>query len=227
MERVVRGTEEALSGLRDGMTVALGGEPPRPLPGCLLAGVGRSDARGLRLLCSHAALTDPDVVRLLGSGRVARVVAVCPDHAPGGPGHFPGEPPVPLERLPFGESVERLRAAAAGVPRFYLPVVSSGGDRPRPGGGAALLRFAGRIYVRAPALRCDVALLRGRADAEGRVRLDQGNELWRAMGRAAALTVVESTAEHTPHRFPDEEADLPPGTARRVLVTSRHHRMIR
>lgn len=164
----------ALEGVRDGMTVGVGGWGSRRKPMALVQALVRTGVRDLTVV----SFGGPDVGLLCAAGRVRRLVFgfVSLDSVPLEP-HFRAARQagaIEVTELDEGMVVQGLRAAAWRLP--FLPVrAGNGSDVMTANPHLATVRspYAGadgahEELVAMPALRLDVALLHlHRADAAG------------------------------------------------------------
>lgn len=207
--RVRTTVEEALEGVRDGMTVMVGGfgsvgQPDALIDGLIDAGVG-----DLTIVANNAGAGRVGLARLLELGRVRRVVCSYPRS----PGSVVFEElydagRIELEVVPQGTLAERIRAAGAGVPAFFTRT-GAGTDMAQ---GKEQRTINGKLCVLETALHADLALIDAwRADMAG-------NLVYRASARnfnpimamAADMVVVQARTIET-DTFLDPEAIVTPG----------------
>jgi 3-oxoadipate CoA-transferase alpha subunit len=112
----------ALSGVRDGSTVLIGGFGTAGIPNELIEGLIEQGARDLTVVNNNAGNGDSGLAALLKTGRVRKIVCSFPRQADS---HVfdalyrAGQ--IELELVPQGNLAERLRAAGAGVGAFFTP----------------------------------------------------------------------------------------------------------
>jgi len=96
---------------------------------------------------------------------------------------------IAYEVVPQGTFVERIRAAAGGIPAFYTPV----GAGTKVAEGKEVRRFGDREYVLEEALAADYAFIRGwKADRSGNVQYRGSTRNFnRMMAGAARITIAE------------------------------------
>ncbi len=173
----VIGLDEAMVGIRDGDTVALGGGLSARLPMALVRALVRRAPTGLRVVGSAHGI---DVDLLIGAG----AVAVCEESYVGfeqdlglAPAFRRGAESGTLEVRESScvTMLTQLRAAEMGVP--FLPVRGLKGTDLlglHPEYGMVSCPFTGEELVAVPALSPDVALLHAPiGDARGNLHLDQ------------------------------------------------------
>jgi len=124
-----------------------------------------------------------------------------------------------LEMVSQGILVERMRAAAAGLPAFYSPVTVG----TRLADGKELREFSGRQYVLEHALPVDYAFLRGfRADKSGNVEF-RGSSIHfnPVFAKAAKVAIVEVDHIVEVGEIPPERVGLPGIFVSRVVLNTK------
>jgi 3-oxoacid CoA-transferase subunit A len=179
---------DALSPLRDGMTIMVGGFGLSGNPEALIRGVVERNVRDLTLVSNNAGNLGKGLATWLKAGLIKKVI--CSYIGSNEELHTrmaSGE--VKVEITPQGTLAERMRAAGAGIPAFYTPT----GVGTVVENGKETKEIDGRRYILERALQGDVALVRAQtADHFGNLRF------WRTarnfnpvMAAAAKLTLVE------------------------------------
>jgi 3-oxoadipate CoA-transferase alpha subunit len=113
---------DALSGIKDGSTVLIGGFGTAGIPNELIEGLIEQGARELTVVNNNAGNGETGLAALLKAGRVRKIVCSFPRQADS----FVFDDlfrrgKIELELVPQGNLAERLRAAGAGVGAFYTP----------------------------------------------------------------------------------------------------------
>jgi glutaconate CoA-transferase, subunit A len=159
--------DEVVAGLRDGMTIGIGGWGSRRKPMALVRAIARSELRDLTIV-SYAG---PDVGLLIAAGKVRRVVTgfASLDSIPLEP-HFRRarqDGTIELTELDEGMVYWGLLAAAHRLP--FLPTRAGlGSDVMRVNPQLRTITWDDTELVAMPALNLDVALVHmNRADAAG------------------------------------------------------------
>lgn len=191
IDKFVRSVAEALADVKDGSTVLIAGFAQVGEPRALIDGLIEQGAKDLVVVHNTAGRGHEGVARLIGEGRVRRIV--CSFARSRGSVLFEevyarGE--IELEIVPQGILAERIRAAAAGVPAFFT--ATGAGTKLAEGKEARM--FDGREYILEQAIYGDVALVEAwRADRWGNlVYRDAGRNFNPVMAAAAKLTVVQT-----------------------------------
>ncbi|WP_119034041.1 3-oxoacid CoA-transferase subunit A [Hephaestia caeni] len=200
---------EALAGVRDAMSVMIGGFGAVGQPDALIEGLIDTGVTDLTIIANNAGAGRIGLARLLELGRVRRVICSYPRS----PGSVVFEElyeagNIELEIVPQGTLSERMRAAGAGIPAFFTPTAAGTSIAE----GKEVRRFNGRECILETALHADLALIEAwHADAAG-------NLTYRASGRnfnpvmATAAELVVAQVHHVERNgFLNPEAVVTPG----------------
>ncbi len=202
-------TREALSGLRSGMTVMVGGFGLVRAPLTLIEALGELEVDGLTVISNNLGEPGRGLGKLLRQGKIRRAIGSYFTSNPEVAGAKQrGELEVGL--LPQGTLAEAIRAGGAGLGGFYTPT----------GAGTSLAEgkeqrwLGGRLQVFEQPLTADFALIRAqRADSLGNLHYRRTAQNFNpAMATAARITVaevdellpegaLEPEAVHTPHLY--------------------------
>jgi 3-oxoadipate CoA-transferase alpha subunit len=190
IDKRVANIDEALSGVKDGSVVLLGGFGVVGQPQELLEGLIAQGARDLTIVSNNAGFGSLALPKLFATGRVAKLLCSFPRPTPPVFEELYRAGKIKLEIVPQGTIAERIRAAACGIPAFFTP--TSVGTR--LGEGKEVREFDGRLYVMERALHADVALIQAwRADRWGNLCYrGTGRNFNPVMAMAAKLTVVQT-----------------------------------
>jgi len=190
IDKRVKTVAEALSGVKDGAVILLGGFGVVGQPQELLAGLIETGARELTIVSNNAGSGSAYLPQLFALRRVKKLIASFPRPTPPAFEELYRAAKIELELVPQGTIAERIRAAGVGVPAFYTP--TSAGTRLAQ--GKETRDFDGRLYVMERALHADVALIQAwRADRWGNLTYrGTGRNFNPLMAMAADLTVVQT-----------------------------------
>jgi 3-oxoadipate CoA-transferase alpha subunit len=190
INKVVRSVAEALSGVKDGATVLMGGFGAVGQPDGLIEGLIEGGARDLTVVANNAGAGKVGLAKLMEAGRVRKIICSFPRSA--GSTVFEelyraGK--LELEIVPQGTLAERMRAAGAGIPAFYTPT----GAGTLLAQGKEVREFGGRAHVMEHALRGDVALVEAwEGDRWGNLTYrESGRNFNPVMAMAADLTIAQ------------------------------------
>ncbi|MEO8706324.1 MAG: CoA transferase subunit A [Kofleriaceae bacterium] len=187
-DKVVATIAEALTPLRDGMTIMVGGFGLSGNPEALIRGVVERGVKDLTLVSNNAGNLGKGLATWLRAGLIKKVI--CSYIGTNEDLHTrmaSGE--VAVEITPQGTLAERMRAAGAGIPAFYTPT----GVGTIVQEGKETKDIDGRTYLLERALSADVALVRAQvSDRFGNLRF------WRTarnfnplMASAARYSIIE------------------------------------
>jgi 3-oxoacid CoA-transferase subunit A len=180
--------EDALAGLSDGMTIAVGGFGLCGIPENLIAQIQRMGATGLTVVSNNCGVDDFGLGLLLKTRQISKVIAsYVGENAEFERQLLAGEIEVTL--TPQGTLAEKLRAGGAGIPAFFT---ATGYGTP-VGEGKEVREFKDRPYILEEAITADFALVKGwKADRYGNVVYRHTAQNFNpAVATAGRVTVVE------------------------------------
>jgi 3-oxoadipate CoA-transferase alpha subunit len=181
---------EAVGDIQDGSSILLGGFGESGVPELLVRALVESGATGLTVISNTAGTAESGAGLLFKADRVGRIICTYPRSR--GSIWFErryAEGKVALELVPQGTLTERIRAAGAGIPAFYVPAAIG----TEFVAGKETREFGGRVCTLEHALAADVALIRAqRADRWGNLTYHSvARNYSPTMAAAAHLCVVE------------------------------------
>src|SRR3546814_11953161 len=137
IDKIAPSIAQALSDVRDGSTVLIGGFGTAGIPNELIEGLIEQGARDLTVVNNNAGNGDSGLAALLKTGRVCKIICSFPRQADSfvfDELYRAGK--IELELVPQGNLAERLRAAGVGVGAFFTPPgYGTGLDRKSVGEG--------------------------------------------------------------------------------------------
>ncbi|MDL4776457.1 CoA transferase subunit A [Actinomadura xylanilytica] len=239
MDKVVASAAEAVAGIGDGASLAVGGFGLCGVPAVLIGALYERGTGDLRVVSNNCGLDGRGLGRLLAAGRIARAMgSYVGDNKEFARQYLAGE--IEVELMPQGTLAERLRAGGAGIPAFYTPagvgtMVADGGLpwRYAPDGTVAIAspakevrEFGGRRHVLEEGITTDVALVRAAlGDRHGNLVFDRAarnfNPLCAMAGRVTLAEVerlvepgeIDPDAVHLPGVFVQRVVELTPAQA--------------
>lgn len=152
----VTSVEKALSHIKDGMTLMIGGFLANGSPELLIDGLLDLDVKDLTIIANDTGFPDKGIGKLIVNRRVKKVIASHIGTNPEtGKQMIAGE--LEVELVPQGTLAERIRAKGAGLGGILTPtgvgtIVENGKER---------VEVDGKIYLLEKPLGADIALLRG------------------------------------------------------------------
>jgi 3-oxoacid CoA-transferase subunit A len=241
MDKVVTSAAEALAGIGDGASLAVGGFGLCGIPSTLIAALLDAGTTDLRVVSNNCGVDNWGLGLLLRERRISRMTSsYVGENKEFERQYLSGE--LDVELVPQGSLAERLRAGGVGVPAFYTVTgvgtqVADGGlpIRYAPDGSVAVASepkevrvFDGRRYVLERAITCDVALVHAwRGDRHGnlvyRSSAQNFNPLAAMAGRVT-IAQVEELVE--PGEIRAEEVHTPGVFVQRVLPVGRVEKRI-
>ena len=165
INKIAESIGKALSGVKDGDTVLIGGFGTAGIPVELIDGLIEHGARELTVVNNNAGNGGVGLAALLKARRVRKIICSFPRQADSfvfDELYRTGK--VELELVPQGNLAERLRAAGAGVGAFYTPTGFGTQLACNPDGSAKETRVInGKSYVLEFPIHGDVALIKAEA----------------------------------------------------------------
>ena len=162
----VMGLMEAISHVKSGMTVAIGGFLDQGDPLTLIHGLQDSGVKDLTIISCTAGFKDRGIVELVKAGQVRKIITSHIGTTPDVVKAFHAGD-IEVELVPQGTLAEQLRAGGAGLGGFLTPtgvgtVIAEGKQH---------LEIDGKTYLLEKAIRADVALVRAHdGDTWGNLR---------------------------------------------------------
>lgn len=185
----IKTIDEAVSCIKDGMTVAVGGFLGNGNPEKLVDAVIEKGIKNLTLICNDTAFPDKGVGKWVVNKVVSRVIV---SHVGTNPetGRQMNAGELNVELVPQGTLAERVRAAGAGLGGILThtgigTVVEEGKQK---------ITVDGKEYLLELPLKADVALLKGSiVDKKGNIYYNKSTRNFNPlMATAADIVIVEA-----------------------------------
>jgi 3-oxoadipate CoA-transferase alpha subunit len=209
IDKTVEDTAAAVSGIRDGATVMIGGFGRAGQPVELIDALISHGARDLTVVNNNAGNGDTGLAALLAARRVRKIICSFPRQSDSWvfDGLYrAGE--IELELVPQGNLAERIRAAGAGIGAFFSPT----GVGTQLAEGKEVRTIDGRDYVLEYPIRADVALISAlRADRWGNLVYRETARNFGPIMAAAATTTIAQVDQVVPLGDIDPETVVTPG----------------
>ena len=155
MNKVVANADVALEGIRDDMTLMVGGFGLCGIPENCISALVRSGVKGLTCISNNAGVDDFGLGLLLRTRQIRKMISsYVGENAEFERQLLSGE--LEVELVPQGTLAERCRAGGAGIPAFYTPA----GYGTEVAEGKETREFNGKMYVMETGLRADFALVK-------------------------------------------------------------------
>ncbi len=147
--------KSALRGVKDGMTIIVGGFGLCGIPENLILALRDSGAKDLTCVSNNAGVDDFGLGLLLQTRQIKKMISsYVGENATFEKQYLNGE--LEVELCPQGTLAERIRAGGAGIPAFYTPT----GVGTRIAEGKDVREFDGREYVMERGITGDFALVK-------------------------------------------------------------------
>jgi 3-oxoacid CoA-transferase subunit A len=188
VNKVFPNADAAVSDLRDGASIMVGGFGLCGIPENLIEAVRHKGTKDLTVISNNAGVNHFGLGRLLENGQIRKVIGtyvgenkLLEDLA------LRGE--VELQLIPQGTFAERMRAGGAGIAGFYTPT----GVGTVVAEGKEVREFEGRPYVLERALTADYAFVKAwKGDRWGNlVYRRTARNFNPVMATAARITIAE------------------------------------
>ena len=148
MDKVVSTPADAVAGITDGATLAVGGFGICGIPSVLIAELHRIGVTDLEVVSNNCGIDDWGLGILLQSGQIRRMVAsYVGENKEFARQYLHGE--LEVELTPQGTLAERLRAGGSGIPAFFTP--TGVGSQVADGGLPWRYAADGSVAVASPA----------------------------------------------------------------------------
>lgn len=188
IRKTVNNVQEALKGVKDGMTLMLGGFGLCGIPENAIAELVRLGITDLTCISNNAGVDDFGLGLLLQKHQIKKMIAsYVGENAEFERQMLSGE--LKVELTPQGTLAEKCRAAQAGFPAFYTPA----GFGTEIAEGKETREFNGKMYVLEKAFKADFSFVKAWKGDEA------GNLIFKGTARnfnpcmcgAATITVAE------------------------------------
>lgn len=230
--KICTSAEQALAGIADGHTLALGGFGLSGIPATLIAALAETSITNLTVVSNNCGLDDAGAGLLLHKHQVARVIAsYVGENKEFERQYLSGE--LTVELTPQGTLAERMRAGGSGIGGFYTQTgvgtqVAEGGLpwRYNSDGSVALSSpaketkvFNGKTYVLEEAIIADFALIHAyQADEDGNLIFRRTSRNFNMVAAMCGKTTVVEAEEIVPVGSLDpDQIHLPGVYVHRIL----------
>ncbi len=188
MNKVVNNAAEAIVGIKNGMTLMLGGFGLCGIPENTLKELVKLKIKNLTCISNNAGVDDFGLGVLLRDKQIKKMIASYVGENKEFERQFlSGELEVDL--VPQGTLAERIRAGGAGIPAFYVPA----GYGTEVAEGKELRDFNGKMHLLEFGLTSDFAIVKAKyGDSAGNlVYNNTANNFNNMMATAGKITIAE------------------------------------
>lgn len=198
--------EEALSKIKDGMTIMVGGFLANGTPETIVDALAKSGVKDLTLICNDTAYPDKGVGQLLVNKQLKKLIVSYIGATPQASEQMnAGE--IEIEFVPQGTLAERVRAGGYGLGGFLTPtglgtVVQE---------GKQVINVDGKDYILEKPLHADVALIGASVgDKTGNLMYRGTSQNFNPLMAGAADVVIAEVKELVePGEIPAESVHTP------------------
>jgi len=190
IQKIMPSVVEALRDIADGSTILISGFGGAGLPIFLLDALHDQGAKGLTLVSNNAGNSGIGISKLIGAGRVKKMVCSFPRQPESGAFddlYRVGK--IELELVPQGTLAERIRAGGAGIGGFYTPT----GFGTELAKGKDVREIDGVNHIFEKAIKADYALIKAdKGDRWGNLTYHgTGRNFGPIMATAALCTIAQ------------------------------------
>ena len=194
MKQKIVSMEEAISHIKDGMTVHIGGFIACGTPESIITALIEKGVKDLTIVANDTGLIDKGIGRLVVNNQVKKVIA---SHIGTNPetGKKMHDGTMEVELVPQGTLAERVRAAGYGLGGVLTPtglgtVVQE---------GKSIINVDGKDYLLEKPIKADVAVLFGsKVDEQGNVICEKTTKNFNPLMATAADVVIVEALEIVP-----------------------------
>src|SRR5690349_7935006 len=209
IDKFVASVAQAMTDVRDGATVMIGGFGQAGMPAELIDALIAHGARDLTIVNNNAGNGDTGLAALLATRRVRKIICSFPRQTDSwvfDALYRSGD--IELELVPQGNLAERIRAAGAGIGAFFTPT----GYGTLLAQGKETREIDGRHYVLEYPIHADYALIKAdRADRFGNLVYRKTARNFGPIMASAAKCTIAQVREKVELGDLDPEAIVTPG----------------
>ncbi len=200
MNKVVKNAAEAISGVKDGMTLMLGGFGLCGIPENAIQALSESGVKGLTCISNNAGVDDFGLGILLKNKQIHKMISsYVGENSEFERQLLAGELEVDL--IPQGTLAERCRAGGAGIPAFFVPA----GAGTEVAENKEIRMYNGKPHLLETALEADFAFVKAwKGDTMGNLIYKQtANNFNQSMAMAGLVPAgtLDPNYIHTPGIF--------------------------
>jgi len=188
MSKVVKDAYEAIKGIQSNMTIMFGGFGLCGIPENCIRVLVESNINGLTCISNNAGVEDFGLGLLLKKRQIKKMIAsYVGENKEFERQMMSGE--LEVELLPQGTLAERIRAAGAGIPAFFVPA----GYGTEVQGNKEVREFNGKMHLMEMALHADFAIVKAKyGDTKGNLIYNYtANNFNGPMATAGKIVIAE------------------------------------
>ncbi|MFK2825084.1 CoA transferase subunit A [Bacillus sp. B190/17] len=222
MKKMYASFNEAVAGIKDGMTIMVGGFGLCGIPENLIKALADSGVKDLTVISNNCGVDDWGLGLLLRNKQIKKII-----------GSYVGENKeferqmlageIEVELTPQGTLAEKIRAGGAGIPAFFTPA----GVGTPIAEGKEVREFEGKEYLLEKALTADVSLVRAcKADKMGNLVYNKTARNFNPMIAAAGKVTIAEVEEMVEAGDLDPHVIHTPGIYVQALIQGEQEKRI-
>mgnify|MGYP001573574003 FL=1 len=194
MNKVVNNVQDAVDGIKDNMTLMLGGFGLCGIPENSIAELVKKNVTGLTCISNNAGVDNFGLGLLLQNKQIKKMISsYVGENDEFERQMLSGELEVDL--IPQGSLAERCRAGGAGIPAFYTPA----GYGTEVAEGKEVREYNGKPHILESALSADFAIVKAwKGDTEGNLVFKATARNFNPMMAMAGKTTIAEVEELVP-----------------------------
>ncbi|HPD64263.1 MAG TPA: CoA transferase subunit A [Bacteroidia bacterium] len=188
MNKVVKNAIEAVQGIKDGMTIMLGGFGLCGIPENCIDALVETGVKNLTCISNNAGIDNVGLGKLLRNKQIKKMIAsYVGENKEFERQLLSGE--LEVELIPQGTLAERIRAGGAGIPAFFVPA----GYGTEVQGDKEVRIFNGKPHILELGMRADFAIVKAwKGDTAGNlIYRYTANNFNNMMAAAGMITIAE------------------------------------
>jgi len=223
MNKVVANAEAAIAGIKDDMTLMVGGFGLCGIPENSIAALVRSGVKGLTCISNNAGVDDFGLGLLLRTRQIRKMISsYVGENDEFERQMLSGE--LEVELIPQGTLAERCRAGGAGIPAFFTPA----GYGTEVAEGKETRAFDGKNYVMERWLRADFSIVKAwKGDPFGNLVYKRTARNFNPLMAMAGRVTIAEVEELVPAGALDPDEIHTPGIfVHRIFQGTNHEKRI-
>lgn len=223
MSKVVKNATEAVAGVKNGMTLLLGGFGLCGIPENSIHALKELGVNNLTCVSNNAGVDDFGLGLLLQSRQIVKMISsYVGENALFEKQYLDGD--LDIEFAPQGTLAERLRAGGAGIPAFYTPT----GVGTSVAEGKEEREFEGRKYVLEKGIQGDFAFVKAwKGDTKGNLIFKKTARNFNPMvATAGKITIAEVEHLVEPGELNPDQIHTPGIYVQRIFQGSNYEKRI-
>lgn len=223
MNKVFQSADDAISDIRDGATIMLGGFGLCGIPENSISALVRKGVKELTCISNNAGVDDFGLGRLLKTRQIKKMMSsYVGENAEFERQLLSGELDVDL--IPQGTLATRIQMAGMGIPAFFTPA----GYGTEVQQGKEVREFNGKMYLMEHALYADFALVKAwKGDSYGNLVFRKATRNFSvSMAKAGQMTIAEVEELVEPGEIDPDHVHVPGIYVHRIFKGTNYEKRI-